>query len=348
MNNSLRTFKSLSENRHRTPWLLGAGAALGAMALFVQYRSRQVEREHPPQGKFIEVDGIRLHYIERGHGQPLVLLHGNGSMAAELDISGLLDLAAENYRVIAFDRPGYGYSDRPRTTVWNPEAQARLLHRALQKLGVEQPLVAGHSWGALVAIALALQKPDDISGLLLLSGYYYPTPRIDVPLFSPPAIPVIGDLVRSTVAPLLGRLAWQTMLHKLFSPAEAPPRFQREYPVWMSLRPSQIRAAAEEIALMIPSVYRLRKRYHELKMPIIIMAGTGDVHVMPHLHSERLHRALPHSELVLVPEVGHMIQQTVPHQVLTAIDRLASPPVLATGGSNAIASYPAQPRSLTH
>lgn len=341
-----------SSNRHaptgRSRLLLGTGAALAAMALFVQYRTRKSEQENPPTGKFVDVDGVRLHYIERGQGQPVVILHGNGSMAKEVDISGVIDLAAENYRVIAFDRPGYGYSDRPRTTLWNPMAQAKLLHRALQKLGIEQPVVVAHSWGTLVAIAMALLQPDSVRSLLLLSGYYYPTPRLDVVLASPPALPVIGDLMRYTISPLLGRISWPAMVRKLFTPAETAPRFKNEYPVWMGLRPGQLRATTEEIALMIPAAAQLSKRYHELTLPITIMAGAADLHVLPKLHSERLHNELPQSELILVPDVGHMIQHTVPEQVMSAIDKLASPLHLLAGGNAAGTVYPAQQAGAPH
>ncbi|HCY61673.1 MAG TPA: alpha/beta hydrolase [Oxalobacteraceae bacterium] len=324
----------------RTPWLLGAGVALAAMGAYVQYRTRKAEQDAPPAEKFIDVDGVRLHYLERGKGQPVVLLHGNGAMAKELEISGLVDLAAENYRVIAFDRPGYGYSERPRTQTWNPMAQAKLLHRALLQLGIEQPVVVGHSWATMVAISLALQHPEYVRGLLLLSGYYYPTARLDVPLFSLPALPVIGGLMRYTAAPLLGRLVWPAMVRKLFAPADTPQRFHAEYPVWLGLRPVPLRAAAEEVALMIPSAYKLVKRYRELKMPVTIMAGADDLHVLPKLHSERLHQELPQSELILVPAVGHMIQHTAPEKVLEALDRMASTVAWQESGRGAVATYP--------
>ena len=72
-------------------------------------------------------DGVRLHYIDRGQGEPVVLLHGNGTMAQDFDLSGVLEIAAGRYRVIAFDRPGYGHSARPRDRIWTPDAQAKLL-----------------------------------------------------------------------------------------------------------------------------------------------------------------------------------------------------------------------------
>src|SRR5690349_18419793 len=183
-------------------------AAMAGMALWNTYRARKVEREHPPRERFVTVDGVRLHYLERGGGRPVVFLHGNVVTAEDFELSGLLDLAAERQcHVVAFDRPGFGYSDRPPGAMWPPARQADLLRQAFTRLGIERPIIVGHSWGTLVALALALDHPDAVSGLVLLSGYYHPTLRADVPLFSLPAIPVIGDLIRYTVGPLPRRRA---------------------------------------------------------------------------------------------------------------------------------------------
>lgn len=319
-----QTVSGLRAHPRRNTLLLAAGAALGAAALVVQQRTREAERDNPPAGKFMEVDGVRLHYIERGQGQPLVLLHGDGSMIADFEISGLIDAAASKYRVIAFDRPGYGYSERPRTTIWTPQAQAHLLQKALRQIGVLQPIVLGHSWGTLVAIAMALDFPDDVKSLVLLSGYYYPTARLDTPLLSPPAIPVIGDVLRYTVSPLIGRMIWPAMMHRIFGPAEVPQRFTENFPVWMALRPSQLRATAAEAALMIPAAYSLRQRYYELTMPVVIMAGEGDRHADTHTHSERLHRELPHSTLHVTEGAGHMLHYLAQPEVMAAIDQAAT------------------------
>jgi alpha-beta hydrolase superfamily lysophospholipase len=179
---------------------IAVGATVGALAMSALYnrqRADQAERDNPPAGRFIEVNGVRLHYVERGSGEPLVLLHGNGSMIQDFESSGLLAMAAKKYRVIAFDRPGFGYSERPRTTIWTPEAQADLIHAALRKIRVSRVIVLGHSWGASVATALALKYPQDVRGLVLASGYYYPSVRADVVFASGPAVPVIGDVSRA-------------------------------------------------------------------------------------------------------------------------------------------------------
>lgn len=307
----------------RNAALIGAGAALAAAAIVVRQRTKQAERDNPPIGRFIEVEGIRLHYVDHGEGQPLVLLHGDGSLLQDLQISGLIDRAAEHYRVIAFDRPGYGYSERPRTTIWSPQAQAELLHHALHLLGVQQAIVVGHSWGAMVAVSLALEFPEFTKGLVLLSGYYYPTARLDVPLLSPPAIPVIGDLMRYTVSPLITRLIWPGLMRRIFGPSPIPERFNREYPVWMCLRPGQLRASAAEAAILIPAAFTLRDRYHELTMPVVIVAGTDDRYVNTRVQSQRLHDELGHSTLHLVEGAGHMVHHIAPDTVMRAINEVA-------------------------
>jgi pimeloyl-ACP methyl ester carboxylesterase len=307
--------------------LLGGVAAVSLMtsALAIRRRVRAAEAAHPPVGQFIEVDGVRLHYVVRGQGQPLLLLHGNLTMIQDLELAGLIDRAAERYQVIAFDRPGFGYSERPRTTVWTPRAQAALLSKALRQLGVQRPVVAGHSFGALVALCMALDFPREIRSLVLLSGYYFPTPRADTFYLSAPAVPVIGDLLRHTVSPWLFRLLWPGIVARLFSPAPVCPTF-RAFPTWMALRPSQLRSVGADSALMIPAVAALRSRYPELSLPVVILAGTDDRHVDTGWHSVRLHRLIADSELTLVPGAGHMVQHTDLDEVMAAIDAAASAP----------------------
>jgi pimeloyl-ACP methyl ester carboxylesterase len=308
------------------PWQAGAllaGLGLAASYFYVRARTKRAEAENPPQGRFVKVDGVRLHYVERGSGPVLVLLHGNGVLASDFQCSGLMDKAAEHYRVIAFDRPGFGYSERPRSKVWTPQAQARLLHHALQEIGVDSAIVLGHSWGTLVALAMALEVPDFVRGLVLLSGYYYPSLRADVPLLSGPAIPLVGDLMRYTVSPLVTRMLWRPLTKAAFAPQQVDPRF-RELPVWMMLRPSQLRASAAESAMMVPAAMSLAKHYPDLKVPAVVIAGTKDKLVDFGHNSERLCERLPDGELQLQPGIGHMPHYTHPDKVLAAVDAIAA------------------------
>jgi pimeloyl-ACP methyl ester carboxylesterase len=304
-------------------WKWGAGAAavtaLAAAAVYNQSRARRAEDENPPLGEFLEVDGTELHYLEEGTGPVIVLLHGNGAMIQDWIASGLFDQLATKHRVIAFDRPGFGHSERPRSTTWTAPAQARLIAAALDQLGIEKPLVVGHSWGASVALALALDAPEKVAGIVLLGGYYYPSVRGDVLFASQPAIPGVGDVMRYTVSPLLGAAFSPAVTKKVFSPAPVPDSFAA-FPMDMALRPSQIRAEAAESALMIPGAAALAKRYGELELPVTIIAGAGDRMVTPEDQAQRLADALPQASLRLIEGSGHMVHYTATDEVAQAIE----------------------------
>lgn len=299
---------------------------VAATALVERTRARWAERKYPPLGRFINVDGVRLHYLDGGwgSGQPVVLLHGNGVMAVDFVISGVFDRAARSRRVVSFDRPGFGYSDRTTDRIWDPHAQADLFRRAFARLGIERPVVVGHSWGTLVALALALEDPDAVAGLVLISGYYYPTPRADAPISALPAVPVLGDILRTTVSPSFGRMLLPEVIRKSFSPLPAPERFKAQFPFALTVRPSQIRAVAEESALMTPSAAQLQDGYHNLRMPVVILTGDDDAIVDMKEHSARLRRDVPRSQLWVEPGVGHMLHYAAPDLVADAIDSVAA------------------------
>jgi len=328
---------SRSTNHRWLPTRLGgaaltataATAILGTTALLAARRARQAERDNPPAGRFLDIEGVHLHFLERGQGPPLVLLHGNGAMVQDFEISGILEPLARRYRVIAVDRPGFGHTNRPRSQIWTPTAQADLVHKALIQLDIVQAIVVGHSWGTLVALSLALNHPADVRSLVLLSGYYFPTLRADVLASSATAAPVIGDLLSYTIAPLLGRGMRSRVFRKLFAPAAVPSRFKAEFPTELALRPSQLKASASDTVLMTPSAAALAERYGELKMPIIIMAGREDRIVDFTRQSGRLDEVLGKSTLVSLEGAGHMIHHIVPEKVVEGINLAASRSAIA-------------------
>jgi len=268
-----------------------AAGALAATALLNRHLAKKAEQDNPPAGQFLDVDGVQLHYVERGSGEPLVLLHGNGSMIQDFESSGLVDVAAKNFRVIIFDRPGFGHSDRPRNVIWTPDAQA-------------------------------LNFPDIVRGLVLASGYYYPTARPDVMALSTPAVPVVGDVLAHTLSPIISRLMWPLMMTKIFGPRPAPAKFE-QFPKEMALRPSQIRASAAESALMIPDAFHFKDKYANLKMPVVIIAGEDDRLIDIDKQSARLHSDVAQSAFHRVPKTGHMIHQTATSEVMAAINEVA-------------------------
>ena len=302
--------------------LAGAGALAG-LALGNQLAARRAERRHPPRGSFMEVDGVRLHYSDQGEGSPVVLIHGNAVSGDDWNTSGVADLLLRaHHRVIIFDRPGFGYSARPRGRLWTAAQQAELFRKALHQLGVERPVVVGHSWGTIVALALAERHQAELAGLVLLSGYYFWTLRPDVLPVMAGALPVLGDVLRHTVSPLLGWLQMPLLKWAMFSPARVPPRFQAEYSSAMALRPSQIRATSVDGALMIPGALALRGDYKALTLPVAIIAGEGD-RVVFKRESERLRDSIPGSVLQLVKGAGHMVHHLAPRRVAQAVEDVA-------------------------
>jgi len=299
--------------------LASAAATIAAMTVYNVYRTRKAEREYPPSGQFVTVNGVRLHYIERGEGPPVVLLHGNVVTAEDFISSEVVDLIAKRHRVIAFDRPGFGYSDRPHGSAWSAGTQADLIRDAFAHLGINRPIVLGHSWGAAVALALGLNYPEAVRGLVLLSGYYYPTLRADVLFSALTAIPILGDLLRYSVSPFIGKLMLPLLLKGMFAPLPVPPRFTKSFPREMPVRPGQIRAQSQDGVAMIPVALSMRHRYKELSMPIVIMAGAKD-RVVKDSQAVRLHEEIPHSILRLIPGVGHMVHYAVPDEVARAVE----------------------------
>ena len=302
--------------------LAAAGAiALAGAAFIVNRQATKAEKTYPPKGLFVTAAGVRLHYLERGQGRPVVFLHGNGMMVDDMLISGVLGAAADRtFRAIAIDRPGFGHSERPRGTAWTAAAQAELLPRVFALLGVERPIVVGHSLGTMVALALALNHPDQVSGLVLASGYYYPTARADVVLVSPPASPILGDLLCYTVAPLMGELMAPRMIRKMFSPQPVPALFDSQFPTGLMLRPSQIRAASKDATHMLPDAFKMADRYPGLSCPVAILAGDADAVVDLNAQAQRLHAAVPGSMLDVFAGTGHMIHHADPARIVRAID----------------------------
>jgi pimeloyl-ACP methyl ester carboxylesterase len=309
----------------RSGAIIATAASLAAVAYLVRNSALRAEKRHPPIGKFITVDGASLHYLDTGGaGSAVVLLHGNGATIADWQISGVIDKAKQNYRIIAFDRPGFGYSDRPRGKLWTPDAQADLIQKAVEQIGATRPVVVGHSWGAMVAAALAIRHPGFVRGLVLVSGYYFPSLRADVLFGAPPAIPLLGDVLRYTLSPLLGRVMAPRLIAKMFALREVTPRFTREFPIDLTLRPWQIRASSVETALMIPAAGEMETNYSNIRAPLVIITGADDKIVRPDRQSVRLHGLIHGSKLRVLPDLGHMVHHFASDVIVNAIDTVAS------------------------
>lgn len=311
----------MSDNKGN--WLSSAlvygGAALLGAALYQSKRTAAAEQEHPPVGRFITADGTRLHYVDIGEGPPVVLLHGVGTTVEDWFISGVMDALYPHHRVIAFDRPGYGYSERPTGVVWTPEAQARTFAAALHRLGAHDAVIVGHSYGVLPAMALALHHSAMVRALVLLGGVYMPDEPVATLGAKVPSVPILGPLARLTVAPAMARATMGGIINTMFEP-QAPTRaFQEHFPVGLVTRSSQLQASAADAAMIARATEHLSREYDRLDCPITVIAGSGDAIFDPDRQSRRFADAVPHARLVVVPAAGHMVHHSAPARVAAAI-----------------------------
>ena len=154
------------------------------------------------------------------------------------------------------------------------------------------------------ATIAVLNHPGQVSGLVLASGYYYPTARADVALVSPPAVPILGDLLCYTVVPLLGQAIAPRMFSDMFSPQPVPAQFSNTFPIGLMLRPGQIMGSSKNANHMIPDAFGMAYRYAGLSCPVAIITGDADKVVPPESQAQELHKAILGSQLDILPAQG--------------------------------------------
>ena len=306
--------------------LLIAAAVLGGLAVLTEFGVRRIERAHPPQGRFVEVAGGRLHLLELGStdAPPVVLLHGASGNLQDMRLA-LGDRLAARYRVILVDRPGHGWSDRPDGPAdGSPARQAALIHQALERIGINRAIVVGHSWSGALAMAYALAYPASVAGLVLLAPVTHPWPG-GVGWYNPILTTrFIGPLFARTVALPLGELLIGPALNVLFAPQQPPADFRQRAAVELVLRPAELIANAEDLTALKAFVTAQAPNYRAIQMPTIVIAGDVDKTVSPHLHAEAIAAMLPRAKLVVLPGMGHMLHHTATGLVADAIDEIAS------------------------
>lgn len=287
-----------------------------------RYLASRVAHQYPQAlSKFITVDGARLHFVIKGSGRPVVLIHGNPGSCQ--DWSRLYGPLSSSYCGFAFDRPGHGHSDRPNHRPITVDVQAQMLHTALKELNVEQPILVGHSWGGALAMAYALQFSDDLAGAVLLAPAVYESDDGVSFLSKLPALPVVGDLINFLFTPFFGASVVREDLQKAFSPDPVPKHYLRHVlSEWT--RPRKVKWYSVDDALLEESFPKITPRYSGIRVPVVIVTGDSDLIVPAKENACRLYEALPHAELVVLEKTGHQIPFTRPDAVIDAIDRVAA------------------------
>lgn len=312
--------------------LLLAALLLAIAALLTAWRasSRAVAAEaaFPPEGAFVEVGGRRVHYVQRGAGPDLVLIHGASGNSRDMTYR-FVDRLTGRYRVTVFDRPGLGYTDRVAAALANPFArrgetpteQADLLRAAARALGIERPVVLGHSYGGSVAMAWGLGDPEGTAAIVDVSGATMPwrgplnwTYRITEGHVS-------GAVVPWLVAAWAPEHLVDRAIAGTFRPHDVPDAYAEQLGAALTVRAPSFRANARQVNSLLPAVTAMAPRYPSLTMPLEIVHGDLDTIVGLEVHSRPLAGLVPGARLTVLPGVGHMPHHTHPEAVIAAIDR---------------------------
>lgn len=309
----------------RTAIGVGAVGTLGAgLALLSRWQGRRAERQVPPDGRFVDVAGARLHYVELGEGPPVVMIHGLGGQLRNFSYA-LAERVAAHHRVILIDRPRSGYSTVPAGAEPGITAQAQLIARAIDRLGLKRPLLVGHSLGGAIALALALDHPGLVSALALIAPL---TQNMAEPpaAFRGLAAGGTSRLSRALVANLLavplGTLTGKATTEQVFAPEPAPDDFAIRGGGVLALRPGNVYAAIGDMHAASDEMPGIVARYAELDLPVSILFGRGD-NILDHRTGERTARDIARCRLELV-EGGHMLPVTQPDLTAAFVERAAT------------------------
>jgi pimeloyl-ACP methyl ester carboxylesterase len=304
--------------------LILAALLLAGLTLWKAGRhERLAEAEWPPEGDFLTLDGHRVHYVMRGEGPDLVLIHGASGNTRDFS-HAMIDRLATRYRVIAFDRPGLGYTDRIDPAGATIAQQADFLARAAAELGATSPIVFGHSYGGSVALAWAVNRPEALSALVLSAaasnpwetglGAYYTI--LSHPMGQRVVIPLITAWVPDRVV--------DEQIDAVFLPQTTPPGYHRHIGAGLTLRRVSMRANALHRARLLEQILAQVPRYGEIAVPVEIIHGDADTTVPLEVHSRPLSRQIPGANLTVLDGVGHMPHHADPEAIDAAIDRAAA------------------------
>lgn len=298
--------------------LSGCGVAHRA-----EQREAAAERAFPPEGEFVEVSGgRRVHAVVRGHGPALVLIHGASGNTRDFTFS-FVDRVSDRYRVIVFDRPGLGYTDRanPRSYADTPAEQAAMLHEAAVALGARHPIVLGHSYGGAVAMAWGLDFEP--AALVIESGATEPW-QGNFGEFWGLTVTQAGG---ATVVPLVAAFAPQSQVNRMiamiFSPQPVPDGYAESVGAGLALRRDTFLDSARQLKTLRPQLRVMSPRYPAISVPVEIVHGARDPFVPPSIHAVPLSEQIAGANITLLEGIGHMPHHVAPDAVEAAIDRAA-------------------------
>ena len=300
-------------------------AALAILAVVTQAGVFALQRAYPARGRMIEVAGATLNVVDIGPrgaaGPPVVMIHG-ASSNLEVMRQPLGEMLARNHRVILIDRPGHGWSTRARREDSTPAIQGRMIDEALEKLGVGPVILVVHSWSGALGARMALDYPERVAGLVMLAPVAYPW-RGGVGWYTKlVAIPVIGPLLAYTITLPLGHFLAGPGARGVFLPQVMPDDFVGNTATALLLRPREFLANARDIVTLRAAVEEQAPRYRDIRVPTVVISGEIDKTVTTNIHSRPFAKAVSNAKLIVLPDVGHMVQNAAPELVISEIEAM--------------------------
>jgi len=311
------------------PWLRGLLIALAVLLVILLVGPFLVpvpplegtvppEQLADPDSRFIEVNGITVHYKMAGSGRPaLVLLHGFA--ASTFSWREVIGPMSEWGTVVAFDRPGFGLTERPMKwtgrSPYSPEAQPDLTVGLMDALGIERAVLVGNSAGGTVALLTALTYPERVEALVLVDPAVYVrgmTPAWLRPFLNTPQMRHLGPLLARQIQDWgvdFARSAWH-------DPEKLTPEIWEGYT--KPLRAENWDRALWEVTRASHPL-DLEQRLGEVRVPVLVITGDDD-RIIPTEQSVRLAGEIPGAQLVVIPECGHVPQEECPGPFLEAVE----------------------------
>ncbi len=270
-----------------------------------------------PDSRFIDVNGLTVHYKEMGQGETtFILLHGFG--ASVFSWSEVMTPFSTLGRVIAFDRPAFGLTSRLLTwqgdSPYSPEAQVALVIALMDSLGVEKAWLVGNSAGGTVSVATALAHPERVSGLILVDAAIYAgggSPAWVSPLFHTPQMDHLGPLVARQLK-AQGDDFIRTAYH---DPALVSAEVLDGY--HKPLRAANWDRALWELTKASHPL-NLPERLAELKLPVLVITGDDD-RIVPTEQSLQLAKDIPGAQLAVIQNAGHLPHEEKPAEFMQAV-----------------------------
>ena len=304
-----------------------AVAVLGGAALFVTHRAAAREAAaiaaYPATGNFVTVNGTKIHYEMAGSGPDVILIHGALGNLRDMTFD-LKKKLIPRYRVIAFDRPGFGYSDPLPDGDTSLAAQAQILQAAATQIGVTHPIVVGHSYGGAVVMEWALH-PDGLppAAIVLVSAPTLPWPGALDTLYR-----VTGNRIGAAlVVPLITAFVTDDYLHKsvtsIFAPSPVPNGYEAFVGSGLTLRRTSLATNGKQVNTLYDQVVAMAPLYPGLTLPVELVHGDADTSVPLTVHALPLSKILPNVHLTVIEGAGHMPHHSHPDVVIAAIDRAA-------------------------